>query len=52
LYQFFFETKRGSMMAIATIFDGIPRTRVDENRFYGRLALFTVQVLVVGDSGV
>ena len=40
------------MMVIATIFDGIPRTRVDENRFQGRLAFFTVQILVMGDSSI
>jgi hypothetical protein len=40
------------MMAIATIFDGIPRARVDENRVHGHLAFFPVQILIMGDSSL
>jgi hypothetical protein len=40
------------MMAITAVFDGIPRTGIDENRFHSRLAFFTIQILVVGHSGI
>ena len=42
LYKLLFETEDGSMMAVAAVFDGIPCTRVNKNRFHGQLALFPV----------